>query len=150
MPVRPDDVFRRPWKWRSILRDEALALASKSKVVVVSRSSGAQPVAEWFTPGSSFYSSSRPYLFQSLRYFLLTTEDEPEPAGVAQKFEEGGQAVEEPDDIPAGESSGPAAREEEEDPETMSANADQVAIAGVLTQAAQKGVPFCEECARAR
>jgi len=34
-------------------------------------------------------------------------------------------------------------------PPTLAGNADQLAIAAVLTQASEDGVPFCEECAKA-
>jgi hypothetical protein len=45
------------------------------------------------------------------------------------------------------QSASPAATAPE--PPTLAANADQAGIAAVLTQAAQNGSPFCEECAKA-
>jgi hypothetical protein len=48
---------------------------------------------------------------------------------------------------PAPSSSPPPPRDIPDEP-TLAGNADQNAIAAVLTQAAQDGVPFCEECAK--
>lgn len=150
MPVWPDDVFRRPWNWRAITRDEACALSAQEKVIVVSRPNGPARVAEWFTPGGAFYSSSRPYLFKSLRYFVLVGDEEPRLRGVRTPGTDGAGPDEPDDDVVPQERPDRAPRMEEEEPETLSQNADHVAIADVLTKAAQNGIPFCEECARRR
>jgi hypothetical protein len=149
VPVWPADVFRRPWCWREITRDEACSLWPGKKVIVVSRPIGPAAAAEWFTPGSGFYSSNRPYVFKSLRYYVLIGEAELHVRGPRTPETEGGDSPSHDEPVPD-ERPEREGRIEEDEPDTLSQNADLVAIANVLNSASKNGIPFCEECEKAR
>lgn len=152
MPDWPDDVFRRPWQWKRVDRDEACSACFDRRVVVVARTDGRTAVAEWFTPGSTFYSANMPYVFSAAEYFVLTEEEDKDSLDVRDNIASGAYVEPPPDeDTPvAALPDGPAERPEEEEAEAVPADSDMVATAGVLKRAAETGVPFCEVCERNR
>lgn len=151
---RPDDVFRKPSLWREVTREEATFLCDSTRVVVVFRPAGATTVAEWLTPGSTFYASYAPYSFRYASYYVLLEKDQQTPLSAPQPDKGGPDAVrpaeDEPtEEIPASEIPDYGSdREEEPEPDTMPPDTEPVTTAGVLTSAAKTGTPFCEICAK--
>jgi hypothetical protein len=147
---RPDDVFRRPWQWRPVTREEACSLCSTIRVVVVFRPAGATTVAEWLTPSTTFYASYAPYSFRYASYYVYDEKDQQTPLSAPQPDKGGPDAGPPPEDeeVPASEIPDGPDREEEVEPDTMPPETEPVTTAGVLTNAAKAGVPFCEICAK--
>ena len=142
MPVFPDDVFRKPWEWRRVDRDEACFLCFRAKVVVLSRPGSVAPVvAEWLTPANALYSPNAAYEFRYLSYYVHEERDRDRTAPNAPNQPVEPEKPEEPQGIPAGE--GPSHHEE---PEHLPS--DQESQAGTLTNAAKNHTPFTEICER--